>query len=58
MIAATGLPESNFNNSCFNGVYPISIGKRANEIIELKPGLTLKKEQSFTPVELANTRTT
>jgi hypothetical protein len=57
MISATGLPESNFNNSCFNGDYPIFIGKRAQEIVELKPGEKLL-QTDFTPVELANTRTT
>jgi amidophosphoribosyltransferase len=56
MVAATGLPEDSFNNSCFNGQYPISIGKRADDIVELKPGDKLPKS-SYTKVELANTRT-
>lgn len=56
MINATGLPETTFNNSCFNGDYPIPIGKRAQEIIELKPGDKLPS--GYTPVKLANTRTT
>ena len=38
MIKATGLPMSNFNNSCFNGEYPVDIGKRRREIVVLKPG--------------------
>jgi amidophosphoribosyltransferase len=29
MIRATGLPKSKLNLSCFDGVYPISIGERA-----------------------------
>ncbi len=57
MIKATGLPASSFNVSCFNGEYPISIGKQAQEIVELKPGGKLP-QADFTPVELANTRTT
>lgn len=32
MIKATGLPESAFSTSCFTGVYPAPIGKRANEV--------------------------
>ena len=32
MIAATGLPESQFCTSCFNGIYPIDIKERAQEI--------------------------
>ena len=57
MISATGLPESSFNNSCFNGQYPISIGSRAKEIVTLKPGEKLPQAE-YMPVELANTRTT
>jgi amidophosphoribosyltransferase len=57
MINATGLPRSSFNVSCFTGDYPISIGKKAQDIIELKPGDKLP-QADFTPVELANTRTT
>ena len=57
MVAATGLPETDFNNSCFNGDYPISIGKKQNEIVELKPGQKISKKD-FSPVELANTKTT
>jgi amidophosphoribosyltransferase len=56
MIKATGLPGSSFNVSCFNGEYPISIGKKADEIVELKPGDKLPRDD-FTPVKLANTRT-
>lgn len=32
MITATGLPASRFSCSCFDGVYPISIGKQAQSI--------------------------
>lgn len=32
MITATGLAASKFSTSCFNGIYPIPIGKRAKEI--------------------------
>ncbi len=31
MLEATGLPESNFNTSCFTGTYPIDIAERALE---------------------------
>jgi amidophosphoribosyltransferase len=56
MLEATGLPRDDFCTSCFNGDYPISIGKRAQEILELKPGQTLPKS-SHTPTKLATTRT-
>lgn len=56
MVDATGMPASSFNNSCFNGDYPISIGKRAKEIIVLKPGEKLPVE-TYKKVKLANTRT-
>ena len=32
MIRSTGLPESVFSASCFNGIYPTPIGTRAHEI--------------------------
>jgi amidophosphoribosyltransferase len=32
MIAATGLPAHSLSMSCFDGVYPVSIGKRAPNI--------------------------
>jgi amidophosphoribosyltransferase len=57
MLEATGLPRDSFSNSCFDGIYPIPIGKRASEILELKPGQTLPKT-THTPTELAATRTT
>lgn len=57
MLEATGLPKDNFCTAHFNGVYPISIGKRADEILELKPGQTLPKD-THTPIKLAATRTT
>lgn len=56
MVKATGRPESDFSFSCFNGVYPISIGKHAKEIITLKPGEKLPMA-SHTPTELATART-
>lgn len=55
MVEATGLPKDNFSTSCFDGVYPISIGKRADEILELKPGQTLPRV-THTPTELATAR--
>jgi amidophosphoribosyltransferase len=55
MIRATGLPATSFNNSCFNGDYPIDIGKRANEITVLKPGQTLPKA-SRQQIELATSK--
>ncbi len=56
MIKATGIPLDNLNNSCFTGEYPISIGKRAKEIIKLGVGEVLPRA-TRTTVELANTRT-
>ncbi|HWB38730.1 MAG TPA: amidophosphoribosyltransferase [Candidatus Saccharimonadales bacterium] len=44
MIKSTGLKASELNNSCFTGEYPISIGKRADEIKMLKDGETLPKD--------------
>jgi amidophosphoribosyltransferase len=55
MLDATELPHENFSTSCFNGVYPISIGKRADEIMELKPGETLPRD-SHKPPKLAAAR--
>jgi len=55
MLEATGLPKDDFSTSCFNGVYPVPIGKRADEILELKPGQTLPKA-THTPTELATAR--
>jgi amidophosphoribosyltransferase len=56
MIAATGMPANSFNNSCFNGDYPIPIGERAKEIVVLGPGKKLP-QKTYEPVKLANTRT-
>jgi amidophosphoribosyltransferase len=56
MLEATGLPKEKFCTSHFNGVYPISIGRKADEILELKPGQTLPKE-GHTPIKYATTRT-
>lgn len=57
MIKATGLPASSFTTSCFNGDYPISIGKRAQEIAILKDGETLPRA-GHKPTLLATARTT
>lgn len=57
MIKATGHPADRFSNSCFDGYYPISIGKRADEIMTLGVGETLPRE-THKPVKFANTRTT
>ena len=35
MIEATGLPEHVFSASCFTGIYPTPIGKRAEEITHI-----------------------
>jgi amidophosphoribosyltransferase len=56
MIKATGLPASKFNNSCFDGIYPIGIGKRADEITILHPGEKLSRED-YKKVEFSTTRT-
>lgn len=36
MIAATGLPRDSFCTSCFDGVYPIDLKERANEVVKLQ----------------------
>jgi amidophosphoribosyltransferase len=55
MIKATGLPADSFTTSCFNGDYPISIGKRNEEIVKLKPGEVLPRS-SHTPPQMATAR--
>jgi amidophosphoribosyltransferase len=57
MLEATGLSKTGFCTSHFNGVYPISIGQRAEEIKTLKPGETLPKK-GHEPTKLASARTT
>jgi amidophosphoribosyltransferase len=57
MIKATGLPASDFTTSAFDGVYPISIGKRAKEITKLDVGEVLPNKAKYQPTKLANTRT-
>ena len=57
MIGATGLPASDFSSSCFNGEYPISIGKRTKEIELLTEGQTLHLS-GHKPTKLATARTT
>jgi amidophosphoribosyltransferase len=56
MIKATGQTADKFNNSCFNGDYPISIGQRAKEIAELGPGKTLP-HTAYKSIELASAKT-
>jgi amidophosphoribosyltransferase len=56
MIKATGQPANSFNNSCFNGEYPIDIGKRMKEITILGVGEKLP-QTSYQSVELASTKT-
>lgn len=41
MVKATGLPATSFSTSCFTGVYPVPIGKRAHEVLTAA-GTTLK----------------
>jgi len=55
MIKATGLPASSFTTSCFTGEYPISIGRRAKEIVMLKPGQVLPRATHQQP-QFANAR--
>lgn len=57
MIEATGFPADRFSNSCFDGYYPVSIGKRADEIMQLGVGEVLPRE-THKPVRLANTKVT
>jgi len=57
MLAATGLPADNFTTSCFTGNYPISIGRREQEIVRLKPGEVLPRA-SHTPPKYATARPT
>jgi amidophosphoribosyltransferase len=53
MIKATGMRADQFNNSCFNGEYPVSIGERAREIVTLGPGEVLPRHTQTT-IKLAN----
>src|SRR3989344_3747476 len=52
MIKATGLPASKFSTSCFNGVYPLSIGQRAKELKKLP-----KFDASIRPIRNLKPRT-
>jgi amidophosphoribosyltransferase len=36
MVRATGLPQSQLSMSCFDGVYPISIGEQAEHVAKFK----------------------
>ncbi len=56
MIKATGQPKNVFCTAHFDGHYPISIGRQADEILELKPGQTLPKS-GHKPTRLATART-
>lgn len=53
MIRATGLPVSRFSTSCFNGVYPISIGAQTKNIVFEEPVAT----RSTPPLLLPTTDT-
>jgi amidophosphoribosyltransferase len=55
MIKATGLPVERFTTSCFTGKYPISIGRRAQEIVTLHPGEILPRS-THKPPRLATAR--
>lgn len=55
MVQATGLPASNFTTSCFDGKYPVSIGKRADDIVFLNEGETLPIGD-HKPIKLATAR--
>ena len=57
MIGATGLPADKFSTSHFSGVYPISIGRRAEEITRLGVGEVLPRS-THTPTKLATARQT
>jgi len=46
MINATGFPASRFSTSCFNGIYPISIGARAKEFDVPKKANPLKRAKA------------
>ncbi|MFZ1536052.1 MAG: hypothetical protein WAT23_01495, partial [Chromatiaceae bacterium] len=46
MIEATGLPEHVFSASCFTGIYPTPIGKRAKEITHINITDRLVPEQT------------
>lgn len=56
MIQSTGLPATSFTTSHFNGVYPISIGKRMQDIKMLAEGETLPVGDHH-PTKLATART-
>jgi amidophosphoribosyltransferase len=57
MIKATGMTADKFSTSCFDGVYPVSIGKRAEEIMTLGVGETLPRS-SHKPTMRATAKTT
>jgi amidophosphoribosyltransferase len=57
MIKATGLPASQLSTSCFDGIYPISIGKRADEIMTLGVGEVLPRS-THNPTMQATAKTT
>lgn len=48
MIAATTLPEHVFSASCFTGIYPTPIGKRAQEITHININDRLVPEPAAT----------
>jgi amidophosphoribosyltransferase len=55
MITATGLPKERLSTSCFDGIYPVSIGKRAKEITTLGVGEILPRS-GHNPTMLATAR--
>lgn len=57
MIKSTGHPASMFSTSHFDGVYPISIGKRAEEIMQLGVGEILPRS-THNPTMQATAKTT
>jgi amidophosphoribosyltransferase len=54
MIRATGLSKSHFSTSCFDGIYPIPIGKQAQKIVHKQSAAKASAKQPETAV-LAST---
>ena len=56
MVRATGLSAKQFSMSCFDGVYPISIGARAKEVHPIRSHQAVNAEtshqESYNPVEV------
>jgi amidophosphoribosyltransferase len=45
MVSATGLPANTFSMSSFDGIYPISIGARAQEVKDVSRGASTPRDQ-------------